>query len=231
MTEQNNQHILREITLTVHSTNLSASKEVHEVVQQYLRRERPLNALVVVFSVLIFLGVYSLTSLLPAVLVGGTLLVGMRLPILQSNGTFQLRTEERVDTVIDDFTGPTPPVLALQWGVADEVSVEGGTASYAVSYLFGLRAADVTVRTETYSNPDGDKMVELEVTTDGQDWATYTATINDTGEQTAITVTYNSDRRFGLRRVPQQLIVNQYRDDALSAQGYSVVARDSHFGF
>jgi len=222
--------MLGETTFTVSSTNLAVSKGVHEVVQQYLRRERPLNALVVVFLVLIFLGAYSLTSLLPAVLVGGTLLVGMRLPILQSNGTFQLRTKEGVDTVIDEFTGPTPPVLALQWGVADEVSVEGGTASYSVSYLFGLRSADVTVRSETHSNPDGDDMVELEVTVGGQDWATYTSTINDKGEHTAITVTYNSDRRFGLRRVPQQLIANQYRDDALSAQGYSIVARDSHFG-
>jgi len=45
-----------------------------------------------------------------------------------------------------------------------------------------------------------------------------------------VDVEYMSTRRFGLRRVPQQLLAERYRDAALTAQGYTVVKRDAHFG-
>ena len=212
------------------STDFERSQQAVDVAQHYLRLERPLSALVVVLAVLIFLGTYHLTSLLPAVLVGVILPVGLRFPILQSNGTFRLRTSDDFDTVIDEFTGPIPPVLALQWGVADEVSTEDDTTRYAVSYLFGLRSADVTIKTDMKSTPGEDDVVKSEVTVNDQPWATYTSTISNMGEHTSIGVSYTSDRRFGLRRIPQQLIANRYRDDALTVQGYTVIERDTHFG-
>ncbi|PSQ34215.1 hypothetical protein BRD11_04180, partial [Halobacteriales archaeon SW_12_69_24] len=46
------------------------------------------------------------------------------------------------DTVVDALTGHTPPVLPLQWGIADETDAVTRT-----SFLLGLRAATVTVRT------------------------------------------------------------------------------------
>jgi hypothetical protein len=212
------------------STDSERSQKAVDVAQQYLRRERPLNALVVVLAVSVFLGTYLLTALLPAVLVAVVLLIGVRFPIFQSNGTFRLRTNDDLDTVIDEFTGPVPPVLALQWGVADNISVEGDTAIYSISYLFGLRSADVTVHTNTGSTAGGGYVIESEVTVDGHSWATYTSTISSSGEHTSIDVRYTSNRRFGLRRVPQQLIANRYRDEVLSVQGYTVVTRDAHFG-
>jgi len=63
-----------------------------------------------------------------------------------------------------------------------------------------------------------------------QPWATYTSKITNTNEDTIIEVEYTSNRRFGLRRIPQQLVANRYRDDALTAQGYTVIERDAHFG-
>lgn len=213
------------------STDAERSQDAVDVAQRYLRRERPLNALVVVLAVVMFLGTYLVASLLPAVLVAAVLLVGLRFPILRSNGTLRLRTSDGLDTVVDEFTGPTPPVLALQWGVADEVSTGDDTARYTVSYLFGLRSADVTVQTETESTPSGDYVIESDVTVNGQPWATYTSTVHNSGDHATIDVTYTSNRRFGLRRVPQQLMANEYRDEVLSVQGYTVVTRDAHFGF
>jgi len=212
------------------SADSERSQEAVDVAQRYIRRERPLIALVVVLAWLVFVGTYLVTALLPAVLVAAILVIGVRFPIFQSNGTFRLRTSDDLDTVVDEFSGAVPPVLVLQWGVADKVSTEGDKATYSVSYLFGLRSADVTVHTETDSTAGGEYVIESEVTVNDQPWATYTSTVSSSGEHTTIDVTYTSNRRFGLRRVPQQLIANRYRDEALSVQGYTVVTRDAHFG-
>jgi len=212
------------------SGDIERSQEALNVAKQYLRRERPLNALVVVLVVSIFLGTYLVTSILPAVIVAAVLLITGRSPILQSKGIFRLRTDDGLETVLNEFTGPISPVLALQWGVADEVSTDGSVAIYSVSYLFGLRSVEVTVHTQTDAAPNGDYLVESEVMVNDQPWATYTSTISDTNEDTIIEVEYTSNRRFGLRRLPQQLVANRYRDDALTAQGYTVIERDAHFG-
>ena len=88
----------------------------------------------------------------------------------------------------------------------------------------------MTVQTEMDSKAGNEYVIESEVTVDDQPWATYTSTISSSGEYTTIDVTYTSNRRLGLRRVPQQLIANRYRDEVLSVQGYTVVTRDAHFG-
>ena len=212
------------------SDDIERSQESLNVAKQYLRRERPLNALVVVLVVSIFLGTYLVTSILPAVIVAAVLLITARSPIVQSKGTFRLQTDDGSETVVNEFTGPIPPVLTLQWGVADEVSTDGSVATYSVSYLFGLRSVEVTVHTQTDAAPNGDYLVESEVMVNDQPWATYTSKITNTNEDTIIEVEYTSNRRFGLRRIPQQLVANRYRDDALTAQGYTVIERDAHFG-
>lgn len=104
------------------STDSERSQKAVDVAQQYLRRERPLNAFVVVLAVSVFLGTYLVTALGPAVLVAAILIIGVRFPIFQSNGMFRLRTSNDLDTVIDEFSGSVPPVLGLQWGMADKCS-------------------------------------------------------------------------------------------------------------
>uniref|UniRef100_UPI00240536E0 hypothetical protein n=1 Tax=Haloarcula laminariae TaxID=2961577 RepID=UPI00240536E0 len=153
-----------------------------------------------------------------------------RAPILQSTGTVQLRTDDDPETVLDALTGPTPPVLALQWGVADEVTREDGVPIYPTSYLFGLRSVKPTVYTQAETPSHGGHQVEIKIMVNDNPWAVYTATIRDADDQTIVDVEYTSTRRFGLRRVPQQLLAKRYRDAALMAQGYTVVERDSHFG-
>jgi len=185
---------------------------------------------VVTLVVSLFLGTYVTTSLFPAVVVAVVLVVIARAPILQSTGTVELRTDDGPETVLDAFTGPTPPVLALQWGVADDVIREDGVATYPTSYLFGLRSVKPTVRTQAETTPDGEHRVELEIVVNDNPWATYTATIRDADDHTIVEVEYTSTRRFGPRRVPQQVLAERYRDAALIAQGYTVVERDAHVG-
>jgi hypothetical protein len=68
----------------------------------------------------------------------------------------------------------------------------------------------------------------MDITMGGQPWATYTATSTADADGTVVEVEYDSNRRFGLRRVPQQILAHRYRDDALNAQGYVVVERESY---
>jgi len=201
------------------------------VVQQYHRRERLLSWVVVAVVVGLFLGTYVVASLAPAVVAGVGLLVLLRAPILRPSGTVRLQTEADVATVVDAFRGPTPPVLAFQWGIADEITTSDGAVTYRVSYLFGSRSTTMTVQTRTETTSTGAQRVELEFTANDQPWATYTATIRREGGQTVVDVEYRSDRRFGLRRLPQQQYAERYRDETLTAQGYTVVERDSQFGF
>jgi len=211
------------------SNTIERPEDGLRVAKRYLRRERLFSGLIIVIVVSLFLLTYVSTSLLPAVVVAAVLVVIARAPILQSKGTARLQTDTDFEAVVDSFTGPTPPVLGLQWGVADVVVMKEGTPTYPTSYLLRLRSAEPTVHTRTVTTPNGHQQVELEILVNDKPWATYTARISADDEHTNIDVEYPSDRRFGLRRVPQQVLAKRYRDAALSAQGYTVIERDAHF--
>ena len=200
------------------------------VANRYLRRERPLSALVALIVVAIFVGTFLATSLVPALVIGAALVLLTRAPIIRSRGSVRLQTDADVESVVDSFTGATPPVLAFQWGIADRISTEDGRVRYHISYLFGLRSVAVTVETETEIAANGTQHVELTVTANERPWSTYAVRISRTADRTVIEYEYEADRRFGLRRIPQRLVAVRYRDEALSAQGYTVVDRDEHFG-
>jgi len=210
--------------------SIDRPEEALAVAKRYLRRERPLTALVVVLATVIFLGTFIATSLVPAVVVGTLLVVVARVPIIESQGTVRLRTDEDVQSVVESFTGPTPPILVFQWGIADEITTGDGTVKYRISYLFGLRSVEVTVETQTGHTPAGDPRIELELTMGGQPWSTYVATVERRDGRTVVEYEYTADRRFGLRRIPQRIVANRYRDDTLNAQGYVVVDRDEQYG-
>lgn len=197
------------------------------VVERYRRRERPARALMAVIVVALFLATYVATWLLPAVAVAAVLFVVVRAPVLRPHGSARLRTDADPDEVRSDFEGPMPPVLAFQWGVAQNVTADDGVATYHVSSVSGLRDAEVTVHSETRPVEAGTR-VELDVRVNGEPWGNYVATISDGDGETVVDVDYVADRRFGLRRLPQQLFAHRYRNAALESQGYAVVERDSH---
>ena len=205
-------------------------REARAAAQRYLRHERPLSALIVVLAAAGFLGTFFATSLVPAVVVGVLLIVVARAPIIESRGTVHLRTDEDAESVSESFTGPTPPILVFQWGIADEILTRDETVTYRLSYLFGLRSVEVTVDTRTDRTPDGGRRIDLEVTVDGQPWSTYVVTVDTRDDGTVVEYEYTADRRFDLRRVPQRLVAKRYRYEALEAQGYTVVERNEQYG-
>jgi len=204
--------------------------EALDVAKRYLRRERPLSALVVVLAVGVFLGTFLATSLVPAVVVGALLIVVARAPIIEARGTVRLRTDEDAASVAESFTGPTPPILVFQWGIADEITTEGETVTYRLSYLFGLRSVEMAVDTRTDRTPDGGRRIELELTADGQPWSTYVVTVDTRDDGTVVEYEYTADQRFGLRRIPQRIVAKRYRDEALDSQGFVVVERNEQYG-
>jgi hypothetical protein len=210
--------------------NTDRTEAAVAVAKQYLRLERSLNILIVVLVVSSFLGTYLAMSLLPAIAVGVVLLVIARAPILNYRGTVQLQTDDDVGTVVQSFTGPTPPVLAFQWGVADEVTVQDSTVTYRISYLFGLRSVEMTVQTERTTEQNESHQVELKLTVGERPWSTYKISINEQDGRTEVKYEYSSTRRFGLRRIPQRVIAQRYRNKMLSQQGYTVVERDDQCG-
>ena len=70
------------------------------------------------------------------------------------------------------------------------------------------------------------KDFELTVTANGKAWGTYLVSIDERERKTAIDVEYESARKFGLRRLPQWLVAERYRDEALAVQGYTITERD-----
>lgn len=197
--------------------------EAATVAQRYQRIERPVSYAVAGLAGIVGAAAVFVLPLVQALLVVAAVLVLLRFPVFRYNGRVELVTDTAPDAVRADFESMSPPVLAFQWGLADTVRPTEDGGSYEVSYLFGLRS--VTMTTEVRPLPSADDL-ELVVTADGQPWATYTVSIRDLDGTTGVDIEWVSDRRFGLRRIPQRLVAKWYRDEALTVQGYTVVERN-----
>ena len=143
-----------------------------------------------------------------------------RVPGVRTGGRARLRTDAAPEAVRDDFIGVTPPPLALQWGIADEVRTIDDGAVYEIPYFFGLRSVEMRVEVDAE-----DDRGEITGTVDGRSWGTYTARMEPTETGTEVVVDVRSDRKFGLRRLPQRFVARRFRDAALRAQGYEVLER------
>ncbi|WP_313690603.1 hypothetical protein [Halobellus marinus] len=90
-------------------------REARAAAQRYLRRERPLSALIVVLAVAGFLGTFIATSLAPAVVVGGLLIIVARAPIIESRGTVRLqnRRGRRVRRRVVHWADTTDPRVSV----------------------------------------------------------------------------------------------------------------------
>lgn len=196
------------------------------VARRYRRVERPVSAAMALLLGAVVAAALLRLRLVPALVVAIVVLAAVRVPVFRSVGSAELSTDADPRAVREAFVGPTPPPLALQWGIADARRSTDDGGVYEIRYLFGLRSVAMTV--ECRSPADGDSAdVELVVTVDGRPWGTYAVSIHDRTGSTAVDVDWASDRRFGLRRLPQWLIAERYREAALAAQGYAVVDRDA----
>jgi hypothetical protein len=206
-------------------SDVSVPPAAASVAERYRRIERPTSGGVALLAGVAVAAAFVRLSIVPAVAVAVVVLAVARVPLLRSDGHARLRTDAALDAVRADFEGLCPPPLALQWGVADAVRPTENGATYEVSYLFGLRSVDIDVDVRP-----ADDDVELVVTADGRPWATYSAAFEERDRGTVVTVESASDRRFGLRRLPQFFVAERYVEAALSAQGYTVVERDVSLG-
>lgn len=210
------------------TNEVNRHSEAVDVAHRYQRLERPLSYVVALLVGLVVGAAFLLFSLIEAVLVGLAVGALVRVPVFRPSGTARLITDADPDAVRTEFEGETPPPLAFQWGIADDVRSTDDCVAYEFSYLFGLRSTEMTVETR-WNTPDDriDGDLELVVTAGGRPWATYTVSMQRDGDDTVVDVDWMSDRRFGLRRLPQQLVADRYRADALAVQGYRVADRET----
>lgn len=207
------------------SASHSVPPEAAAVAQRYRRLERPVSAAVAVVGAVVAVAPLLVVPYVPALVWAGLVVVALRAPLFRTSGTARLSTDAPVEAVTDAFDGPTPPFLEFQWGIADTVRTNDAGATYEVSYLFGLRT--VRMQTESRSVPapdDAFAQFELTATKSGDPWGSYDVTVCTRDGQTVVDAEWQSDRRFGLRRLPQQLIARRHRADALAARGYTVEA-------
>lgn len=201
-----------------------------EMVRRYHRLERIASGAFALLAAALVAAAVLLLPLLHALAAAVVLLAVVRVPVFRTRGSVRLATGASREAVREDFEGPTPPVLALQWGVADAVRRSDDGAVYDVSYLFGLLSVEMAVtlgepeRTEGRATGEAD--IEIRITASGRPWATHAVSFDERDGRTTVDVAFASDRRFALRRLPQWLLARRYRDDALAAQGYAVEERD-----
>lgn len=206
--------------------------EVAAVVQRYHRIERPVSwAMGFSVAAVVVTALFSF-PLIPALLVTIGLLVLVRFPVLRSYGAITLEANADIEAVRADFESATPPSLAFQWGLASTIQSVSNGWVYNISYLFGLRTVRMTVEINPLPSSDGESNAEFELvmTANERPWGTYTVSLEERDRTTEIDIEYVSDRRFGLRQLPQWLVAKRYRDEALTTQGYDIVERERNLG-
>jgi len=206
---------------------------VRGIVRRYHRVERAASWLlalsVTAVAVLLILSLPFLIGVIAAL----GLLVLVRLPLVRRQGETRLETDADPETVRDDFESTAPPVLVFQWGLVADATVNGETVEYEIPYLFGLRtvtmqleAIDPSVSESASSGRNRTNKLELVVTVDGTEWASYTIQIRKRGGRTVIDVAWTADRRVDLRYLLQGLVALRYYPSALAALGYETRMRN-----
>ncbi|ERH06233.1 MAG: hypothetical protein J07HN4v3_01844 [Halonotius sp. J07HN4] len=194
------------------------------VVTRYHRLERTASGGTALVVGLTAAGLILLLPLWQGILAAGVVFAGFRVPLFTTGGHARLRTSLSPTAIEQSFAGPRPPVLWLQWGIADEITPLERGARYEISYLFGLRS--ITMETTLTETPAAATDFELQVTAGDAPWGTYGVTLIQEADGTVIEIDVESDRRFALRGLPSWLIAQRYYDPTLAAQGYTVVSRE-----
>lgn len=201
----------------------TTSTQLTTVTRRYVRVERLASTAFALAAVAVGIWLFLSLPFLWGIAAALGVAALVRVPIYRTTARSHLRTDDDPATVRVAFEGPRPPPLALQWGLADDIKQDDGGVLYRIRYLMGLRSVDFRVVSELgVSSPDGPAQVDLTVTTNGRDWGSYTVRIEAVDSGTEVTVRAESDRRFGLRRLPQFLVAQRYLEQVMAAQGYEL---------
>ena len=209
-----------------------SSSELDAVVTRYHRLERAASGVTALLVGLAAAGVILSLPLWQGVLAAMIVLAAFRVPLFTTGGTARLRTGATPAAVRDAFAGSRPPVLALQWGIADSVTTAETGASFEISYLLGLRSITMATTIEESSSTSNTEPsaaateFTLRVTAGDSPWGSYDVTLTEQDGDTLVEIDVRSDRRFGLRGLPSWLVAQRYYDTALDAQGYTVLDRE-----
>ena len=213
-------------TVTTDNTDLPTA--VHSAASRYWRRTLALRGVLgvgysVITVVLVFTLPYIL-SLPTLVVLIGTLVA----PVHKTGGVIELTTDRDADAVRDDFTTGIPPILGFQAALADDIRPAETGAEYDLSSVLGLRSKTMRVEAARVADTgDSDAPIELTVTVGGDPWGRYQVTIAERDDETAVTITINPDRRFGVRRLPDFIFGRRYRRHLFEPQGYTLVTDDT----
>ena len=201
-----------------------ATEKFDTVVTRYRRVERAASWATALFVGLVAAELIFSLPLWQGLLGAVAVLAVFRVPLFTTGGTARLWTTATPTAVREAFSGAHPPVLVMQWAVAEERTTTADGATFELSYLFGLRS--ITMSTTVAETPAAETDFELRVTAGDKPWGTYGVTLTDEADETLIEIDVRSDRRFGLRGLPSWLVAQRYYDAALTAQGYTVCTRD-----
>jgi len=164
-----------------------ASDAIEPAARRYHRAERAASWLVALLAVAVVLAAIDTLSLLPAAAVAVGIVAIARVPLVSRSGHTRLITDAEPTAVVAAFRSATPPILAFQWAVADEVDPGSGVgasddgrdsvggsptrATYELSYLFGLRSVSMSlvVRSLDAANGIGSAGVDTGAATNGSD--------------------------------------------------------------
>jgi len=208
------------------SSDTTVPPGVAAVIQRYRRTERLLRLAVVGPIAVAGGGAVIVLPLVAGLVVAAILVAAVRMPLLRPRGTAQLTTDTDPEAVVAAFTGPTPPLLAFQWGIADGVEETADGVVYEFTYLLGLRSLEMETTARRLTPDDAAGGVELLITENGRPWARYEIRVADREDGTDITVDWASQRRFGLGHLSQALAGRRYRTNVLTAQGYDIERYD-----
>ena len=161
--------------------------EVASVVRRYHRVERAVSWLVALLVVAVAAAAFLSLDSLPAVLVAVGVVALVRIPIVSRSGRTRLVADADPPVVVAAFRSATPPILAFQWAIADEIDSGGEgrdgasgahedshggpttRATYELSYLFGLRSISMAVEVRSPGVDDGAVTDDTEAVTSGDD--------------------------------------------------------------
>ncbi|SEH12358.1 hypothetical protein SAMN04487967_0772 [Natronorubrum sediminis] len=205
-------------------------QEVEALVRRYHRVERIWSiAIAVLVAIVAVVALFTL-PLLVGLFVALGLLALARAPLITRTTTTSAVTDAGPSTVVSEFDDASPPNLVFQWGLADSVRATDDGGAYDFTYFFGLQSAtmDVDVDVRPGEPPETDLVATLEIvaTTNGRSWGTHTVSVRDDGDETRLEIESTTDRRFGALFLVQGLVADRYYEDALAAQGYTVLERN-----
>ncbi|APX95401.1 hypothetical protein [Natronorubrum daqingense] len=207
-------------------------EEVEAVVQRYHRVERIWSVAIAVLVAVVAISAILALPFLVGLLVALGLVALARAPLITRTTATSVATDADPSTVVSEFDDASPPNLAFQWGLADDVRSTDDGGAYDFSYFFGLQSAamnvDVDVDDRPSESPETDVVSTLEIvaTTNGRSWGTHTISVRDDGGETRLEIESSTDRRFGPLFLVQGLVADRYYADVLAAQGYTVLERE-----